>query len=327
MRSALAGFTLHALACCFALLVTPVSAQVNRCPNVSSALDVYNTAGEGCSQYRTCYNAFCLCESGVGRLNVSTGEAICRWTTRPTCANLPGCLATFHTCVSNGVSEASTKFCPLLGPLHTQLVVIAAGAFYNGSALEAACRANACRMFNAAVRTLQGCPSAIPYDQICVSPQSYVGELRIAGNFTALLNNATAKATLQAAVETDLRAVLQMPVTVTSLVSGSLIVGWTAAVSASSATLASRLAVAQASNSWLTSTTAAAGMGPLVVVGVGAPVTPAPPTPEPATASPPYPRQPLSGGARTEPSPGRLVLFGFGLMVFLAVFVTGSPSC
>jgi hypothetical protein len=227
----------------------------------------------------TCRTALCSCLGG-------SGTTSCTVSTKKSCADTAACTLTFISCM-NGNSTNNTE-------LHMSLLAVASGELYNTSVAYTACRAFACSVFNTSAGG-SGCSTNanIPYDTVCKSNAVFRGTLRLAGNYTAILRNATAKELLRQALEKDLTAFLGFPATVTDLQEGSLVVLFEVPVSGSNSVLAARIVSAGASATWLTGTKAqfqALGGDPntITVLGVGA-TTPAP---QPATPSPPSPPSP-----------------------------------
>jgi len=225
----------------------------------------------------------CSCLGG------SRSGATCTFTTYPNCTTIQSCSTTFVTC-SNNLTDNTL--------LYMSIVSINAGSLYNQSLAYGACQNYACNIWNFS-NTNASC--AVAYSTVCVSPAIFIGTLVISGNWTAIVQNATALALTQVALAKDLTAVLGFPATIISSTAGSLIVTFSVPCSGNNAALKAGLALAGSSTAWLASTQAAytanGGVGTLSVIGIGAQgsgVPGAPGSPTPA---------PVSGPTGSTPSP------------------------
>jgi hypothetical protein len=269
-----------------ALCIVGFSAAQFTCP--TATVDAYSVTNFTAAV--TCRTSLCSCLGG-------TGTTTCTVTTKANCTTTANCVLAFVQCMNN-VSSSNPQ-------LHMSLLAIASGELYNASAAFTSCRAFTCATFNASASTTACAGTTgnwvIPYDSVCKSTAVFRGTLRLAGNFTAILRNATAKELLRLAVQNDLSLLLGFIATVTDLQDGSLIVLFEVPVAAGNTVLASRLVTAGANANWLTQTkstfTSLGGdASSITVIGIGA--TPTTPT-GPTTPSPPTPPTPP-----TTPTPG-----------------------
>jgi hypothetical protein len=280
---------------CVAGLSAAQGGTFKTCPTVSSSLDYF--APSNCSAYNTCAAARCTCNGGT----YTTSTQLCGSPTSKTCTAAQPCEAAFIQCMQ---TAAATSSC--LTSLKIALMNIVAGISYNGSAVYTACTVDTCRNFNQT--TTSNC-TTLPYSAVCflatsapttttsnsssntsttTTIQLYVGKMTLGGTYTAIIANATALGLFSLAVSSDLTAKLQVTCTVTSIVSGSAIVTFTANVAANNATFLAAVTAAAANGNWLTKTSAAftalGGTGTFGLLGIASNGgTPAPTTVAPGS--------------------------------------------
>jgi hypothetical protein len=145
--------------------------------------------------------------------------------------------------------------------------------------------------------SIGSCSSTEDYKAICAwSPIYFTGTLRLGGNFTAIVNNATSKTALDACLKSDLNNHLRYPTTVDSVkldaTNGNLLVQFT--VYTAYASVDQQIKDMEKGTSWMTCLTATkfkdlGGSGTITVeVTVNTPTpasTPDPNATPPASAS------------------------------------------
>jgi hypothetical protein len=272
---------------------------------IASAAGGYHTCGvagnkdysnhTGCDAVKACVTSYCTCVGGTASV-----AGVCS-KLDATCDKAASCSEAFLECM-----EAKAKTVPATGDacstalsaLRVGLGQLASGVgLWNTSSVHTACKYAVCTLYN---ETSTGtCTTANSYEAVCSgSPIVYTGIVTFSGNWSKILNNATALAEAKTCLALDLTNHLRFPVTIVSITadaSGGAKVEYT--VDAPKVAIEAELASANNSTAWLKCLTAAkfaelGGTGTLKPTfsetptpAPGGPTPPTPPTPPPAGAS------------------------------------------
>jgi hypothetical protein len=267
------------------------------CPTRSSGeTDIYGRNNNS-TEVRTGANTYCTCNGGTVT-NAATTTATCTpAAVKPPCATISGCARSYIRCVDDlalSVANTSSCFTPLV-LVRTAALALSAGQAYNESIMYRACHAWTCHTFNDTA--IANC--TLPYDYVCQTPVHFTFQIKLLGDFTKILANASAKAELITCIQADLASYLGFPTNVTAVTASAepgLLVDAVAAVSKENPILKARLASLTPTNkAWLVCLTQAkfASLGGNGTLSFGGPVTPAPPpTPSPPPGATPIPTTP-----------------------------------
>jgi len=280
-------------------VIAPFSAAMV-CP-MTPTLDPY--APSTCTGYMTCDTALCGCLGANG-----TVAAMC-FASAPsatTCDKASMCATNYFMCLTglDGARNNVDDSCYNFGQTMHQAALASILSGYAGSSQQQSCQSNLCRILNGS-STLSTCnyggdaamnvcnnmsvagptpPANVVYDVVVT--------LRLSGaNWSMVLNDPVARASLVADLIADLAALLGVPaadIVILSVTVGSLLVnfGVVQGSGKSIAQLTTGVSAATASTAWLASVAAvyASSGGTDTIVATAASVTQ---TAAPTTAAPP----------------------------------------
>jgi len=282
-------------------IIAPFSAALH-CP-ATPTLDPY--APSSCAGFMTCDTALCGCLGANGTI-----AAMC-FASAPsatTCDTASTCAASYFQCLTalDNSRTNMTDPCYNFGQTMHQAILASIVSGYAGSQLQQSCESNLCRVSNTSSRlavcnyggdegvkvcnnvTSTAAPITTPAPTVIYD---IVAAIRLSGaNWSNVLNDPVAYATLVVDLQTDLAALLGIPaadIVILSLTSGSLLVNFAVIQGSgkSIAQLSSGVSSATSSTTWLASVAAvyAASGGTDSIVVTSAAVTQ---TAAPTTAAP-----------------------------------------